>query len=382
MITISDTPTARPLRRLVPRPEVQLWGYLLLVTLAELVTAVVSPQLGQLLHVLLLGGLVLHAALAPSHPMRRFLLALMLAPLIRILSLALPLTRFPQLAWYPIVAVPLLLAAWVIIRQLRLSRQELGLRVGNLLVQLAIGSLGLLLGLTEYYILAPRPQFAAPATLALGLAALNLLLATGFSEELIFRGILQAEGRRALGRRALLYVSLLFGVLHIGYLSLLDVLFVIGVGLIFAYLALWTGSILGVTIAHGLTNIMLFLVMPYVPEDTGLRALAWGPWALAMAVIVPLAALVIILGARLQSREGSQTRPITHHGWRISELRRQTGLTCVELAIRSGLSARTLGAIELGLQQPLPEELLRIAQGLQLGVDELERRHEASGVRR
>ena len=42
-------------------------------------------------------------------------LALTLAPLIRVLSLSLPLFRFPQAAWYPIVAIPLLLAAWVII---------------------------------------------------------------------------------------------------------------------------------------------------------------------------------------------------------------------------------------------------------------------------
>lgn len=372
MITTSDTTTVLPLRRMALEPSAQLWGYLLLVTLAELVTAVVSPQLGQLLHVLLLGGLVLHAALAPSNPMRRFLLTLMLAPLIRVLSLSLPLVRFPQLAWYPIVAVPLLLAAWLIIRQLGLSRRELGLRVGNLPLQLAIGSLGLVLGFSEYYILAPRPQFAEPTTLALSLAALNLILATGFSEELIFRGILQAEGRRALGRRALLYVSLLFGALHIGYRSLLDVLFVIGVGLIFAYLVLWTGSILGVTIAHGVTNTMLFLVMPYVPEDTGLRALAWGPWALAVAVIVPLAALAIILvGFRFRAAEAHQARLLAQQGRRIGELRRQAGITCVELALRTGIPAGTLGAIEHGFQQPGPEELLCIAQGLGLSVDEL-----------
>ena len=41
---------------------------------------------------------------------RKLALALTLAPLIRILSLALPLARFPQAAWYPLVALPLLLA--------------------------------------------------------------------------------------------------------------------------------------------------------------------------------------------------------------------------------------------------------------------------------
>ncbi|NTV99670.1 MAG: CPBP family intramembrane metalloprotease [Oscillochloris sp.] len=366
MITTSDNQTVSELRRRILQPAAQLWGYLLLVALAELTTSVASAQIGQLMHMLLLAGLALHAGLAPSGPMRHFLLALMLAPLIRILSLSLPLTRFPQLAWYPIVAVPLLLAAWVIIRQLGLSRRDLGLRLGNLPLQLALGSLGLILGACEYYILTPRPQFAEPSWQAFALATLNLLIATGFSEELIFRGILQSVGRRALGRWALLYVSLLFGVLHIGYLSVLDVVFVTCVGLTFAYLAHGTGSILGVTIAHGITNSMLFLVMPHLPEDASLRILPWAPWVLASAAIVPLAALVIIIGARAQ-----QTRPDEHLGGRIRTLRRVTGITCVELAQRAGLPARMLGEIEQGLRQPLPEELLRIAQELNLSVNDL-----------
>lgn len=291
------------------RPTAQLWAYLAGLTLAELITAAVSAQFGQLLHVLLLGGLIVHAGLAPEPAQRRMLLALMLAPLIRVLSLSLPLTRFPQLAWYPIVAVPLLLAAWVIIRQLGLSRRELGLRVGNLPLQLGIAGFGVALGAAEYYILAPRPQFQQPTLTTMALAALNLLVATGFSEELIFRGILQVEARRTLGKWALLYVSLLFGVLHIGYLSLLDVLFVTAVGLIFAYLALWTGSILGVTLAHGLTNSMLFLVMPQIAENpSSFQELSWAPWAFAASTLITLGAITYVIGVQLHHR--TATPPI------------------------------------------------------------------------
>jgi uncharacterized membrane protein len=62
----------------------------------------------------------------------------------------------------------------------------------------------------------------------------------------------------------LLYVSVLFGVMHIGYLSVVDVVFVTCVGLLFAHIVRWGGSILGVTLAHGVTNATLFILMPYL----------------------------------------------------------------------------------------------------------------------
>jgi membrane protease YdiL (CAAX protease family)/DNA-binding XRE family transcriptional regulator len=369
LITTGDQDTTLQLRRFVLQPGVQLWGYLLLVTLAELVTALVSAQFGQLMHMVLLGVLVLHTALDPDNSIRRFLLALMLAPLIRVLSLSLPLTRFPQLAWYPIVAVPLLLAAWVIVRQLGLSRRELGLRVGNLPLQLGIASLGIVLGIAEHYILAPRPQFEEPNLLAIALASLNLLLATGFSEELIFRGILQAEGRRVLGRWALLYVSILFGVLHIGYLSLLDVLFVTGVGLLFAYLVLWTGSILGVTLAHGITNSMLFLVMPFVVQDsTALHSTPWAPWAFAACVLISLGAVAMVVRTQLELSRADSRSQI---GLEVRLLRRAAGMNHEELSKRTGLSSHNLAALEVGLYQLQLEERERLADVLGVAPEAL-----------
>ena len=39
------------------------------------------------------------------------------------------------------------------------------------------------------------------------------------------------------------------------------------VALLFGFFVARTGSILGVTLSHGLTNIMLFLVIPFVVVD-------------------------------------------------------------------------------------------------------------------
>lgn len=338
-----------------------LWAYLLLIMLAELVTSLLSAQLGQLIHVVLLVVFLFHGAIGPRGTTRRLVLALSLAPLIRVLSLSMPLTRFPQLDWYPIVAIPLFVAGWLIIRRLELTREELGLRWGNLALQLGMGGFGVMLGVIEYYILSPRPQFVEPTWQTFTLAALNLVIFTGFCEELIFRGILQSVAGRALGRWALLYVSLVFSVLHIGYFSILDVLFVTGVGLLFAYIARWSGSILGVTLAHGINNVMLFLVMPQLPELTDLRGASWTPWAIAIASSVTMIALLsVYLTLRNMPPISTELKP----GERIRELRRAAGMSYVELAERSGIPARVLGEIEHGRRAPQPSELRLIAASL------------------
>ncbi len=61
----------------------------------------------------------------------------------------------------------------------------------------------------------------------------------------------------------MLYVSGLFAILHMGFLSWLDVIFVFSVALFLSWVVKKTGSLLGVTLSHGITNIMLFLVVPF-----------------------------------------------------------------------------------------------------------------------
>ena len=93
----------------------------------------------------------------------------------------------------------------------------------------------------------------------------SLLLFTGLSEELRFRGVLQTAAVRVMGaRRGIVYVSLMFGALHVGWSSAVDVGFVTLVGLSFGWAVHRTGSIVGVTLAHGIVNIVLFIVLPNV----------------------------------------------------------------------------------------------------------------------
>ena len=242
---------------------------------AELMTTYVSPVGGIALHAIILSALILAASLMyagpgaePSH-IGRFLYSLTLVPLIRILSLSMPLAQFDAVFWYLMAGLPVLLAALVVMGALGLRPSTVGLRWSGSPLQPGVAVLGFGLGLVEYQILRPEPLIEGLTLAHFILPAIILMVATGFLEELIFRGILQTAASATLGGLAVLYVSVVFAILHIGYRSASDVAFVLGIAFIYGWAVRRTGSIMGVSISHGLTNIMLFLVVPFLPAVSG-----------------------------------------------------------------------------------------------------------------
>jgi PAS domain S-box-containing protein len=291
----ADEKRARPLAPLTPTPALALPGlegtqtyaspwarlsaslaqisfavyltlYLLGIALAEFVTTFDSPQLGLVIHGGLLVLFILHASIGASQQEQKFLFTLALAPLIRLISLSMPLLQFQFTYWYLVIGAPLFLSVWLVFRLTGYTPAEVGLALGRQLpLQIAVALTGVVLGYLEYKILKPQPLVETFSLQAIWLPALILLVFTGFLEELIFRGLMQRASLPTIGRLGLVYVSLLFGVLHIGYRSLADLVFVFLVGLFFSLIVERTRSIFGVTLAHGLTNITLFLIFPFLP---------------------------------------------------------------------------------------------------------------------
>jgi membrane protease YdiL (CAAX protease family) len=401
-------------------------AYLSLICAAELLLALVDPGIGLAVHALLLLALTLHAGLGRGADGRKLALALTLAPLLRILSLALPLANVPRLAWYPVVSAPLLISALLVIRQLRMSRAELGLRPGNMLIQLMLMGGGLGVGAAEYVLLGSPQLIVAFSWNALTLLAVVLLVFTGFVEELIFRGLLQAAALSALGRWSLIYVSLLFAALQIGYLSVPVVAFALVIGLLFACAARWSGSIVGVVLAHGLANVTLFILMPFLARQASSPVAIFIRSAIATGTTLASVALAILLGravwlrraARLahspepvvkqlpapaglarasnarspsvpaararQDRKlffnalltrpahrANQTPNLAPAAPMIRTLRRAARMTYVELGQRAQLPARLLAEIEYGLRLPDHDQLGQIFQALGVDMDQL-----------
>ena len=237
--------------------------YLLAITIAEVVTVNVNLIGGVSGYIVIFAALVLHAALTHETAGHQLLVSLTLVPLIRIISLSLPLASIPSIWWYPIVYAPLLATSWFIIRTLGYKWSEIGLQVKRVSPQLLIASSGFIFGLLEYFILREEAELTGLLMQKTWfLSALILMMTTGFVEELIFRGVLQRSAEQALGRWGIVYTGLLFAIVHWIHGSLLDIAFVFVVALFFGWMVKKTGSLLGVTLSHGIANIILFLVAP------------------------------------------------------------------------------------------------------------------------
>jgi uncharacterized protein len=250
--------------RLRERLGATIWplcaGYLGAIAAAE-IAGLFSPHLAMVLHVTLLIGLPVQAALAPARD-RPLFLALVLVPLVRVVSLGFPLAGQPELFWYLWTSVPLFVAAGAAIHVLGLTREQLGLRAGQIPLQVAIGVAGVPLGALAYFVLQPTAVMSRGSGPELVAATLVLIVCTGFLDELLFRGVLQVPAFNSLGRWGLVYVSAAYTALNIGYGSGMYLLLVFGASLGFAWTVARTRSLMGVSVAHGLASAMCYLLVP------------------------------------------------------------------------------------------------------------------------
>ncbi|MDQ2942093.1 MAG: CPBP family glutamic-type intramembrane protease, partial [Candidatus Dormibacteraeota bacterium] len=263
-----------------PRPHVQLdtqaafmvlVPYLILLAIAELAVTFVNPVLVFPLH----GGMITLAAIhvaflernAGTDPKARYLaallLTLMLSPLIRIISLTLPLSQIDAPYRFLFAGIPMVIGAVMVARYVGFRPRWIGLVWRDGGWQVVAIEASIFLGFIEYAILRPEPLAGLPWTAAGWLPALAVSITTGFPEELIFRGMMQTASRPLIGSRwSVIYVSLVFAVLHIGYKSVIDLVFVLAVGLLYGWLFERSRSIIGLSIGHGVANVVLFFVAP------------------------------------------------------------------------------------------------------------------------
>jgi len=264
--------------------------YLALISAAEAITTLWEPQLGMILHALVMVGLLLHGSLIHRGILRRFLILLSIAPLIRILSLSLPLQKIglPMVYWYMVIGLLLFLSAYLASRVTDIRGNRIGWSWRTWPIQLMVGLIGFGLGYIEFLILQPGPLAAYVTWVDIITAAFILMVFTGVLEEYIFRGLMQSATMQMMGKFGLVYVALLFAVLHLGYHSLLDVIFVGLVGLFFGWWAWKTHSLLGVSLAHGIANISLYVIFPIVVSAGSLPVASPDTAASANATPLPL----------------------------------------------------------------------------------------------
>ncbi|MDQ3865330.1 MAG: CPBP family intramembrane metalloprotease [Actinomycetota bacterium] len=261
--------TAESLKRLA---SVYLAG----IVVAEISVAFFDLTAGVLLHALLVLMLLNHYLFArvslradPGSEGRRgepadVLLVLPLVSLLRIVSVTVVLEEVPEIYQYAVAGTPVLLSAVAASRSVRGASIARRLRSWSWRTQLPIAVSGVPLGYLGFVLARPESAFAhvTPANALLGAAI--LVVFTGFAEEIVFRGLLQDALTAVFGAGGLLASSALFAAAYLGAGPAGYVVFAACLGLAFAWLVRRTGSLLGVSIAHGLLNVGLILVWPSV----------------------------------------------------------------------------------------------------------------------
>jgi membrane protease YdiL (CAAX protease family) len=235
-----------------------------LILLAELLIFLGKPSAAMPIHAFNLILLILSSIFINN----RIYPALMLLPLFRLLNVAMPVFFDLTLYSYSMVYAPMYIPIYFLVKDGFVSRSEAGLTFKGFLFYFPLAiSVGFALGWGEYNVIHPQLLTPGANIKDILILAVTMIFFVGFVEEFIFRSSLQTVLEERLGSIAgLLLASVIFGFMHSGYQLPQELLYVSFAGVIFGLLFWLTKSLPIIALAHGVTNISLFLVVPLEPE--------------------------------------------------------------------------------------------------------------------
>lgn len=239
-----------------------LWLYLFALAAAEWVTADAGSALGLGLHVALF-LLLLVRAYATVGSESDAHVALSLLPLLRVISLTVPLQLTAPTDQLGLVSALFLLSLFFAARALRYgAARALGLNFRLFALQLLIALLGPLLG-ALIYTFVPLPALADGLQLEGLVRPAASLFTAGVVEEIFFRGLLLTALTQLLGAsQGVVLGALLYAGFHLSWQAWTLVGLMLVQGLLYGWLAVRTRSVVGVALAHGLANVALFIALP------------------------------------------------------------------------------------------------------------------------
>ena len=191
------------------------------------------------------------------------LLAIALVPLLRILSLTLPLGELRRSLWPLLVGVPLLLAVVLALRTLGWRPARVGLRRGRWPHEVGIALTGVPLSLIAFGLTTGADDIDTTSLFGGAIAITAVLIGAAVIEELVFRGVLQQALTELAGRVGVL-VAVAVYVSTYASSSFDAVLVAALLALVFATHRSQGGALWGVMVARGVTLIGALLLWPHV----------------------------------------------------------------------------------------------------------------------
>jgi len=192
--------------------------------------------------------------------------SLALIPLYILFTSSLPWFFINQQYLLPAVYSTILALCLWHIYQKKLKFSELGFRKDKWLKYVLIGiAIGIPIGMAEYLVLRPAPAFPGFEFKYLLRDVVYMFGFVGLGEELLFRGLVQRDLTKALGWKwGIILASVAFAVMHLTWRSIPELFFVFFASLIFGYVYHRTKSLVAPIVIHGMGNVILVAVMPYL----------------------------------------------------------------------------------------------------------------------
>ncbi len=239
--------------------------YILIILIAQIMITYYSITWGIILEAFLIISLIINSILIKSIKFSYLSQAMIILPLIKIISLNITVMAIKPIYWLVIATIPITIATIIFMKNMSITPRKAGLITGNLPLQLIIALTGIGLGIIEYTIIHPSALISNFNPINIILAGSIIVISTGLLEELIFRGIIQKLAENIMGNfSAIIFASILFTILNIGWNSPLNVIFIFLVSLYYGYVFQKTRSILGIGISQGLCNVTLFILLPFL----------------------------------------------------------------------------------------------------------------------
>ena len=193
--------------------------------------------------------------------------SLALIPLYILFTSSLPWFFISQQYLMPAVySCILLLCLWHVYSHKLSLKRIFGFSKEKLLRYALLGfSIGIPLGVGEYFILWPAAASPAFEVQNFLRDVVYMLFFVGLGEELLFRGLIQQNLVKAFGRWwGLFGAALLFAVMHLTWRSIPELGFVFVAGLALGALYLKSKSLVAPILAHATGNVLLVAVLPYI----------------------------------------------------------------------------------------------------------------------
>jgi uncharacterized protein len=231
---------------------------------AEAATALVAPLIGVILHGAIVLTIINIYLLIPFLPHRKAFLTLLLLPILRLMSLTIPISALPPLYWYAAIGIPLLFSTTVVINMVHPPVAPLLFRFPKAFGQIAFGLVGIPLSVAAYRLIPVTPFFNPANWIEVLIGVISLTIFSAFAEELIFRYLIQSTLEEVFGKLGVWLGAILYASLFATTLSLPAICFWGIVGLLFGFWVKRTHSIWGAVFAHSLILVGGVVVYPLV----------------------------------------------------------------------------------------------------------------------